>query len=117
MEKRDRIILTKLIAYCDRIQNNLERFSTSFEAFESDPMFQDACCMCVVQIGELSALLSEEARSKAASVPWRLIKDTRNFYVHSYGDIDIPMVWDTLIHDIPVLRRACTELLAGCETQ
>ena len=44
-------------------------------------------------------------------IPWRIIKDTRNFYVHSYGTIDIPSVWDTLSNDIPALKAACEDIL------
>ena len=76
-------------------------------------MFQDACCMCVVQIGELAGLLSEETKHKNRAIPWRIIKDTRNFYVHAYGAIDIPSVWDTLNEDIPALKSACEEILAA----
>ena len=46
------------------------------------------------------------------AVPWRAIKDTRNFYVHAYGSIDIPSVWDTLVNDIPELESACEQLLS-----
>lgn len=44
-------------------------------------------------------------------IPWRIIKDTRNFYVLAYGSIDIPSVWNTLIQDIPALKVSCEELL------
>lgn len=39
---RDRIILQKIVAYCDRIANNLDRYDHDFGAFESDYLFQDA---------------------------------------------------------------------------
>ena len=94
--------------YCQRISDNLERYHHDFSAFERDHLFQDACCMCVVQIGELVSQLSDEAKRKNSAVPWRIIKDTRNFYVHAYGAID---VWDTLEHDIPALSIACAEIL------
>jgi len=58
--------------------------------------------MCVVQIGELVSQLSDETKAQNKAIPWRIIKDTRNFYVHAYGAIDIPSVWDTLINDIKV---------------
>ncbi len=45
--------------------------------------------MCLVQIGELSACLSDEVKQRTAYVPWRLIKDARNFYVHQYGAVDL----------------------------
>jgi len=67
--------------------------------------------MCVVQIGELAGQLSESIRSADPAIPWRVIKDTRNFYVHSYGSIDVAAVWDTLLEDIPALRASCKVLL------
>ena len=43
--------------------------------------------MCVVQIGELVSQLSDETKAQNKAIPWRIIKDTRNFYVHAYGAI------------------------------
>jgi uncharacterized protein with HEPN domain len=74
-------------------------------------MFQDACCMCVVQIGELVNQLSDTVKLENDNVPWRIIKDTRNFYVHSYGSIDVDAVWDTLNSDIPALKDMCLDIL------
>ena len=74
-------------------------------------MFQDACCMCVIQIGELVGELSDDVKRENASIPWRVIKDTRNFYVHAYGAIDLPSVWETLLHDIPELKASCQAIL------
>ena len=68
--------------------------------------------MCVIQIGELVGELSENVKELHPSVPWRVIKDTRNFYVHAYGAIDLPSVWETLINDIPALRNACEDIIS-----
>lgn len=108
---RDRLILQKIVLYCQRIADNLERYHHDFSDFEQDYLFQDACCMCVVQIGELVSQLSDGAKEQNNAVPWRVIKDTRNFYVHSYGSIDLVSVWNTLENDIPVLKTACEEIL------
>lgn len=108
---RDRLILQKIVLYCQRIADNLERYYHDFSAFEQDYLFQDACCMCVVQIGELVSQLSDDVKAQNKAIPWRIIKDTRNFYVHAYGAIDIPSVWDTLLHDIPALKTACEAIL------
>ena len=108
---RDRLILQKIVLYCQRIADNLDRYRHDFSAFEQDYLFQDACCMCVVQIGELVSQLSDEVKAQNKAIPWRIIKDTRNFYVHAYGSIDIPSVWDTLVNDIPALKTACEEIL------
>jgi len=109
---RDVLILKKITQYCQRIEDNLARYDCSLQAFEEDAMFQDACCMCVVQIGELASQLSDEAKAIDPAVPWRDIKDTRNFYVHNYGSVDVPMVWDTITTDIPMLKKACEQMLS-----
>ena len=111
IEKRDRILLGKIIDYCDRISDNLDRFENSYQAFQTDLLFQDACCMCIVQIGELVGQLSDEVKAQNPAVPWRTIKDTRNFYVHAYGSVDISSVWETLRHDIPSLKLSCEEIM------
>ena len=67
--------------------------------------------MRIVQVGELVSQLSDETKAQNKAIPWRIIKDTRNFYVHAYGAIDIPSVWDTLENDIPALKTACEEIL------
>lgn len=112
IENRDRLILQKIVLYCQRIADNLDRFHHDYSVFEQDCLYQDACCMCVVQIGELAALLSDDVKAKSKAIPWRIIKDTRNFYVHAYGSIDVPSVWATLESDIPALKGACEELLS-----
>ena len=50
-------------------------------------------------------------KEKDVTVPWRIIKDTRNFYVHAYGAIDVSSVWNTLSNDIPALKTACEKIL------
>ena len=55
--------------------------------------------------------VSDDVKARNKAIPWRIIKDTRNFYVHAYGAIDIPSVWDTLLHDIPALKTACEAIL------
>ena len=111
MDNRDEQILNKIILYCQRIESNLQRFDDDKEKFFSDYLFQDACCMCIVQIGELAGLLTEESKSLNKSIPWRAVKDTRNLYVHAYGSINPEMVWNTMHTDIPELEKACEEML------
>ena len=95
----------------------MQRCNHSYENFCADYLFQDACCMCIVQIGELVGLLSDEAKQLNPSVPWRAIKDTRNFYVHNYGAVDLPTVWETMRQDIPDLLNVCTSLLSDLSSQ
>ena len=52
MKLRDQDLLRRILRYCQRISEYLRRINMSKEAFLSDSMIQDACCMCIVQIGE-----------------------------------------------------------------
>lgn len=113
MSERDRTILEKIVEYCNRAAKNIERYHRSYSEFCNDLMFQDACCMCILQIGELSGKLSDELKNANAHVPWRVIKDTRNVYVHAYGSINAELVWHTLNEELPELKRACQDILSA----
>ena len=111
MNPRDIIILEKIIVYCHRIHEYLEAHHLDRDVFMNTVILQDACAMCLVQIGELSGLLSEELKHNTAHVPWRIIKDTRNFYVHNYGAVDLDSFWVALIEDVPELLNQCERIL------
>lgn len=111
MQQRDREILEHMIRYCDRVAGYLEKLGNSRECFLEDQMCQDACCMCIAQIGELSGRLSDEYKDAHPELPWRVIKDTRNYYVHNYGGVDLNYVWNTIQKDLPALKKSCQENL------
>ena len=69
--------------------------------------------MCVVQIRELVAQFSDESKANDLSIPWRAIKNTRNFYVHAYGSIDLEMVWATITENIPTLKSAWEKMIGS----
>ena len=111
MLQRDRDILEHIIRYCDRIAGYMDELEKKKDRFFDNQMCQDACCMCIAQIGELSGHLSDEYKSSHADLPWREIKDTRNFYVHNYGGVDLEYVWNTMTTDLPVLKQKCQDSL------
>ena len=111
MTLRDQAALEDIVSYCERIREYLCRGGNTEEAFSQDLMVQDACCMCVIQIGELVNLLTEETKAGLSQIPWRLVKETRNFYVHNYGEISKVLVWNTLQESIPALEESCRAAL------
>jgi uncharacterized protein with HEPN domain len=42
-------------------------------------------------------------------VPWRVITDMRNRVSHGYFDIDLDVVWNTVMRDLPKLQESLTE--------
>jgi len=52
-------------------------------------------------IGEATNNTSEEFRSKHPEIPWRNMVGIRNRLIHGYFDVDLGIVWDTVIRDLP----------------
>ncbi|WP_367272335.1 HepT-like ribonuclease domain-containing protein [uncultured Dysosmobacter sp.] len=55
--------------------------------------------------------LPNKVKQQDTAIPCRIIKGTRNFYVHAYGSIDILSVWDMLNRDIPALELVYERIL------
>lgn len=68
--------------------------------------------MCIIQIGELANRISEETREANANIPWHAIRGMRNLYAHDYENVDLEIVWNTLLEDIPELKRGLEKLSA-----
>ena len=44
-------------------------------------------------------------------IPWRAIIGMRNLHAHDYENVDLEIVWNTLLEDIPVLKQSLEKLL------
>ena len=111
----DRIILKKIIGYCDDINCLMLRFNATFEQYVNDIAFQYSCNMCILQIGELTTRLSESFKLKYKHIPWQSIKGMRNIHAHEYEKIDFEGMWDTLKDDIPELKDNLLKILTDME--
>ena len=110
-ELRNKNILQRIVKYCTDINEMVNRFGDSIEEFEADFAYIHACSMCIVQIGELSALLSDDLKKKYNKIPWKGIKAMRNLFAHHYEKISISQTWNTIKIDIPELLVYCSKIL------
>jgi len=62
-------------------------------------------------IGEAARSLSDDCRADMAEVPWPKIVGMRHALVHQYFQIDLDLVWDTAVKDVPELREQITEYI------
>jgi len=62
-------------------------------------------------IGEAATSLSEELRRAAPGIPWAQIKGMRNRLIHAYSDVNIRLVWSTVVTDLPLLLAQLEDLL------
>ncbi|MFN9938348.1 MAG: DUF86 domain-containing protein, partial [bacterium] len=47
--------------------------------------------------------LSEETKTEHSKLPWRVIIGIRNRLVHAYFDINVDILWKTVIDGLPPL--------------
>ena len=61
--------------------------------------------MCILQIGELCKLVSNELRNEETRVPWKEWCGIRDVFAHQYSDVDLESAWDTIHNDMPQLEK------------
>ena len=105
MKNRDKVILKKILDYCNQIREACDMFENDYNKFKSSSVFLYACCMCILQIGELCKMLSEELKIKENIVPWKEWCGIRDVFAHQYSNLDYQSAWDTIQNDMPELKR------------
>lgn len=114
MNQKDKTILLKIMDYCLETQNTHEYFKHNKELFVNDKhgfIYRNSITMPILQIGELSKMLSAEFLYKYTKIPWKMIMRMRDIVAHHYGSLDYEIVWNTSISDIPTLYLEIEEIL------
>jgi uncharacterized protein with HEPN domain len=82
--------------------------------FEEDTRTQDAVIRSIEIIGEAAnkaRTADPEFAARHSHVPWDVMYGMRNRIVHDYFEVDLEVVWQTVNHDLPVLREQVATLL------
>lgn len=111
MENKDVVILKKILNYCMQIREACNMFDNDYHNFVNSSGFQNACCMCILQIGELCKAVSDEMREEETAVPWKEWCGIRDIFAHQYSNLDIQSVWDTIQHDVLKLQSEAERIL------
>lgn len=106
MNNKDSQIIGHILQYCEKIQSTVSRFGADATVFIADSDYRDSVAMNLLQIGELAGKLSPNYVLSSVQ-NWRAIKNMRNMFAHDYGSMDIDRIWDTVVLDIPELKRFC----------
>ena len=78
---------------------------------DNDRMLELSLVRLVEIIGEAAARVGTESREKDPSVPWLQIVGMRNRLVHGYDAVDLDVLWDTIIDDLPPLIAELEKIL------
>ena len=104
-ELRDKNVLSHIKSYCDEIEKTLAEIDFSRAAYDSSSVYRNALALCILQIGELVGILSDEFKKQNDNIPWRDIKQMRNIIAHKYGTFDYDVLWEVVTEDIPTLKE------------
>ena len=114
--RRDAERLADVIEAAEKIS---VRVGKGRQAFDADEDVQIVLVHLIQVIGEAASGLSEELTSERQEVPWRQIVAIRNRVVHGYFDVDLDILWDVALVDVPRLadqvRVIQAELAHGSE--
>ncbi len=80
---------------------------------DSDVMFQFALIRAVEIIGEAASRLPEPTRVAYPEVPWAAIIGMRNRLAHGYFDVDLNILWTTVVAHVPALIATLEAALFG----
>lgn len=81
-------------------------------AFSTDRKTQDAVVRNLEIIGEASSRLSNEFRNAHSDIPWTLMRGLRNRIVHAYFGVDLQLVWEVIVDDLPPLKKRIEKVIA-----
>ena len=113
---RKNTILLHILKYCKEIEENIKFFGSNFNTFETNNIFRDSISMKIFQIGELAKELDkvdkEYINETKNNIPWQSIIRMRERFAHHYGEMDLKMIFNTAVNDIPVLKDLLEKELA-----
>lgn len=63
-------------------------------------------------LGEAANKISDEIRNQYPDFPWREMVTMRNRLIHGYFDINLDIVWQTVVTELPPLIAALESILS-----
>ncbi len=101
--------------FCDDILDSGNAILEFVEGFSFDDFCDDRRTYSAVIrefeiIGEAVGKLPESFRKKRPDVEWRDIKDFRNLLSHEYFGVDLEIVWNVILDDLPLVLDAVREM-------
>ena len=101
MPKNDMVYLGHMY---DTACDALERMKgKSREDFDSDANLRLALVYLIQTLGESARRVTEPTRRAHTAIPWGQIVGMRHKIVHDYMSVDVDIVYEVVVHDLPGL--------------
>ena len=82
-----------------------------YEKFAENIDLQDMVIRRLEIIGEAVRALPREYRHEHSHIDWQDPAGMRSALIHAYFEVDLSVVWDTIINDLPPFKDKINVLL------
>ena len=104
MLQSDKVRIGHIIEACELLLENSS--DSRRREIDLDVLLSQGIVKLLENIGEASKNLSSELRDSLPQVKWKDFIRTRDRLSHGYFNIDMDRVWDIVLVEVPLLRRA-----------
>jgi uncharacterized protein with HEPN domain len=87
----------------------------SLEEFQNDSLRKDAVIRNLEIIGEAAGHIPLDIQAKYPELAWLEMRGMRNIMAHEYFGVSIPIIWQTIQHDLPSLKVGLEQILSEQE--
>jgi len=70
-------------------------------ALDNDRMLTLSLVKSIEIIGEAASKVTDETKKRFPEIPWTNMIAMRNRLIHAYFDIDLDVLWGTIVDDLP----------------
>ena len=109
MNDKDLVHLRLMLDFAQRVARRVS--GVSIERFLTDEDLQDMVLYAIGQVGENAHAISDTTREKYHELLWGPIIGIRNRVFHSYGNINMSIVFEAITGHIPVIIRQIEAIL------
>ena len=81
------------------------------DTFSQDERTIDAVVRNFEIIGEAARNVPDDFKNSHSHISWQEMTRMRNRLIHVYFGVDVPVLWDTIVNDLPTLLSTIRELI------
>ena len=109
MKKISDPYITDIIDSINKIFDYMEEINYDKKLFWEDTEKQDAVIRRLEIIGESTKRIEEDFKKQFNNIPWKRMSGLRNVLIHEYDRIDLELVWEVVVKDLPELKEMIIE--------